>query len=284
MSSEYATPEEEIKVIASHKPDPIKLEEFLNKIKKEKKFPQTMNNILLERYLKISFNDVDCAFALLKSGLEMRAKAPYLFTDRDVISSDIQTACSTFQFVPLPKITKDKYKVTIIRFPKCDANLYDSVQVIKTALMMFDASYTIYDYMEDGFVEGEIFILDVEGYSFKQFLDLAKNVKTLLFYTNFLQEGAPVTLIRNHVCNTSSVFDSIMGMVKPILSKKVNDLVFFQRYGNMLLEHIDKEVLPSDYGGDEKSINELYEDWLKVFKTKRDYLLNDSNWKLNEDL
>lgn len=159
--------------------------------------------------------------------------------------------------------------MTIIRFPKCDANLYDSVQVIKAALMMFDANYIIYDYLEDGFVEGEIFILDVEGYSFKQFLDLAKNVKTLLTYTNFLQEGAPVTLISNHVCNTSSVFDSIMGMVKPILSKKVNELVFFHRYGNGILEHIDKDVLPQDYGGNEKCINELYEDWLKVFKTKR---------------
>lgn len=53
------------------------------------------DKILLERYLKISFNDVNCAFALLKSGLEMRAKAPYLFTDRDVMSSEIQTACNT---------------------------------------------------------------------------------------------------------------------------------------------------------------------------------------------
>ena len=175
-------------------------------------------------------------------------------------------SCS--QFVPLPKITKDKYKVTIIRFPKCDANLYDSVQVIKAALMMFDASYIIHD-NKDGFVEGEIFILDVEGYSFKQFLDLAKNVKTLLLYTSFLQETAPVVLVSNHIVNTSSVFDSIMGMVKPILSKKVNELVHFNRYGSGLLEHIEREVLPEDYGGNEKCINDLYEDWLKVFKTKR---------------
>lgn len=50
---------------------------------------------MLERYLKISYNDVDSAFSLLKSGLEMRSKAPYLFMDRDVMSSDVQTACST---------------------------------------------------------------------------------------------------------------------------------------------------------------------------------------------
>lgn len=54
-----------------------------------------VGNVLLERYLKISFNDVDAAFALLKSGLEMRAKAPYLFTDRDVTAADVNIACST---------------------------------------------------------------------------------------------------------------------------------------------------------------------------------------------
>lgn len=173
------------------------------------------------------------------------------------------------QFVPLPKITKEKYKVTVIRFHKCDASIYDSVQVIKSALMQFDANYTSYDNGADGFVAGEIFILDVEGYSFRQFLDLSKNVKTLLYYTSFLQEGAPVTLIHNHVSNTSTVLDGIMTMVKPILSKKINDLVSFHRLGSGMLEHIDKEVLPADYGGDEKCIDELYKDWMEVFKTKR---------------
>lgn len=173
------------------------------------------------------------------------------------------------QFVPLPKITKEKYKVTVIRFHKCDASIYDSVQVIKAALMQFDANYTMYDNGDDGFIAGEVFILDVEGYSFRQFLDLSKNVKTFLFYTNFLQEGAPVTLVHNHVANTSSVLDGIMTMVKPILSQKINELVSFHRQGSGILKQIDKEVLPSDYGGDEKCLDELYKDWLEKFKTKR---------------
>jgi hypothetical protein len=143
------------------------------------------------------------------------------------------------------------------------------VYVIKAALMMFDACYTIYDNGDDGFVAGEIFLLDVDGYSFRQFLDLSKNVKTLLFYTNFLQEGAPVTLVHNHVANTSSIFDGIMTLVKPILSKKISELVTFSRYGTALTEYIDKEVLPSDYGGDEKCLDDLYQDWLKVLETKR---------------
>ena len=171
--------------------------------------------------------------------------------------------------MPLPKITKEKYKVTVIRFHKCDASVYDSVHVIKAALMMFDACYTMYDNGDDGFVAGEVFILDVEGYSFRQFLDLSKNVKTMLFYTNFLQEGAPVTLIHNHVANTSSVFDGIITMVKPILSNKITELVSFHRYGTAIIDHIDKDVLPRDYGGDERSVDDLYQDWLRTLYTKK---------------
>lgn len=170
--------------------------------------------------------------------------------------------------MPLPKITKEHYKITVIRFHKCDASVYDSVYVIKAALMMFDACYTMYDNGDDGFVAGEIFILDVEGYSFRQTLDLSKNVKTLLYYTNFLQEGAPVTLVHNHIANTSSVFDTIMAMVKPILSKKISDLVTFHRYGSGIADIIEKEVLPSDYGGDEKCLDDLYKDWLIKLNTK----------------
>lgn len=205
------------------------------------------------------------------------------------------------QFCPLRKLTKEKYKITIIRFPKCDTSVYDTADVCKTALMMFDANYTIYD-NDDGLVEGEIYILDVSGFSFKQFLDVSKNVKTFIHYTKFLQECAPVHLICNHIANTSSVVDGIMTIIKPVLSKEVNDLVKFHKHGNdTMLEFVDKDVLPVDFGGTNGTIDEHYQDWLKVFETKRfvandlsnfsdgsvlihrDYLLNDDNWKTASD-
>jgi hypothetical protein len=50
------------------------------------------DKILLERYLKVSDFKLDEAFDLLKHGLELRLKAPHLFTDRDLSSKDIETA------------------------------------------------------------------------------------------------------------------------------------------------------------------------------------------------
>lgn len=134
---------------------------------------------------------------------------------------------------------------------------------------MFDANYITYD-NGDGLVEGEIFVLDVVGFSFKQFLDLSKNVKTLLAYTKFLQEAAPVKLISNHITNTSSILDGVMGLMKPILSKEISEVVHFHKYGgDTMLNFFDKDVLPIDYGGTNGTIDEHHKEWMAEFETKR---------------
>lgn len=147
--------------------------------------------------------------------------------------------------------------------------MYSTVDVIKTALMMFDANYVMYD-NGDGIVDGEIFILDIVGFSFRQFLDVSTNVKTFLVYTTFLQECAPVTLRCNHITNSSSIIDGVMALIRPILRKDITELVQFHKNpAETLTKIIDKDVLPIDYGGTNGTIDEHYKEWLKVFETKR---------------
>lgn len=134
---------------------------------------------------------------------------------------------------------------------------------------MFDVDYTFYD-NDEGLVEGEIFILDVEGFSFKQFLDVSKNAKTVLLYGKFLQEAAPVRLIINHITNTSTVFDGIMTLVKPVMSKEISEMIEVHKSPSTTLpSFIDRDVLPIDYGGTNGTIDDHYKAWLKIFETKR---------------
>lgn len=135
--------------------------------------------------------------------------------------------------------------------------------------MMFDVNYTMYD-TEEGLNEGEVFILDVVGFSFFQFLDVTKNAGNFSHYTKYLQECAPVRLKTNHIVNTSSVVDGIMKLLKPVLSKEVNEVVHFHKIGSdSILKDIEKDVLPIDYGGTNGTIDDHYKEWLKVFETKR---------------
>lgn len=163
--------------------------------------------------------------------------------------------------MPLPKLTKENHKVTIIRLfrdnTKCEGNV--CLHAMKAALLMFDEIHTFYD-NRNGFVDGDIFILDVKGFDFSQFLD---------FYTTSLHKIQPVTLICNHVLNASPVFNGVAAIVKSILSKRVNGLFHFHRTILDLPNCIDKDVLPVEYGGNEKSVDEIYREWMTVFHTKR---------------
>lgn len=141
---------------------------------------------------------------------------------------------------------------------------------------MFDANYTMYD-NNDALIEGEIFLLDIVGFTMRQFLDVTKNAKTILAYTKFLQEAAPVRLICNHITNTSSIMDGIMSLLKPILRKDINDSVQLHKVGSdTILKSIDKDVLPIDYGGTNGLLDDHYKEWLKVFETKR-FVANECN-------
>lgn len=53
------------------------------------------DHVLLQRYLKVSDNKLADAFALLKDGLELRKRSPDLFTNRDLMSKEIQTTFMT---------------------------------------------------------------------------------------------------------------------------------------------------------------------------------------------
>lgn len=74
--------------------DPVKLEKCLEEftvwIEEQDELPQSLDKILLVRYLKSTDFDVDRAKVLLKNGLKMRLKNPHIFTQRDPHSKEMR--------------------------------------------------------------------------------------------------------------------------------------------------------------------------------------------------
>lgn len=74
--------------------DPVQLENcletFLVWIKEQDELPQSLDKILLIRYLKASDFDVERAKVLLKNCLKMRLKNPHIFTQRDPHSKEMR--------------------------------------------------------------------------------------------------------------------------------------------------------------------------------------------------
>lgn len=173
------------------------------------------------------------------------------------------------QFCPLPKLTSDQKRILFIRFTTSDTSQYCCVDAIKMMLAMLDARYSIYDEKET-LADADILILDLNGYSFKHFLNAVKNPKTLFLYFKYIQETVPIATVAAHVLNPSWVVDRFMSLIKPILRKEVADSFQFHSRGlESLYETVPKEVLPNEYGGTVGSIDDLHATWMKTFESRR---------------
>ncbi|CAG9858028.1 unnamed protein product [Phyllotreta striolata] len=73
-----------------------------------------------------------------------------------------------------------------------------------------------------------------------------------------------------HIINHSPAIDAILTVAKGILNKKLYNRIFLHHTYDSLLEKIPKDLLPSDFCGDQKSIKELIDGFDELQKLKVD--------------
>lgn len=173
-------------------------------------------------------------------------------------------------FCPLPKLLNDKYRITVLCLINYDASQFDYVQIVKMAVMMFDARFTNYDDPAGNIASGECFVIDSKGMSFSHFLHVVKNVSTVRLYMKYIQEAVPFNIKKVHFINCSYIFYKMFALIKPLLNKELLEVIYFHTEGlESLYEHVPKEVLPTELGGDVGSMVEIYEQFQKFVISKR---------------
>ncbi|CRK97572.1 CLUMA_CG010958, isoform A [Clunio marinus] len=257
------------------------LEKFKEWTIKTKKFPRDMNEILLERYLKTCEDDLVKAQNLLEHNLMLRKEGPQLFTNRDIMSEEIQTAMSVTKLTAFPKLTSENYRIFMTRIDP-DPTHFDYLQSIRSALMLYDACDVMYDDEENKTIaSGYIFIVDAKGMSFQHSMKAMKHFSTARLYTRYVQEAVPFVIKKMHVFNSSWVLDRMFKLFRPFIKKEIYEMINFHTEGpHLMTNYLPKEFLPSDYGGDLQPIDEIHKDFIKKIEGKREYLMNDDNWKL----
>lgn len=155
------------------------------------------------------------------------------------------------------------------RFTTSDTSEYSVVDAIKMMLMALDARYVTPDDGEK-LADGDILILDMNGYTFNHFLEAARNPKSIFLYFKYVQETVPIETKAAHILNPSWIVDKFMALIRPVLKKEVADSFRFYSNGiEDLYESVPREVLPNEYGGSAGSIEDLHKAWMEVFLSKR---------------
>lgn len=163
---------------------------------------------------------------------------------------------------------------------------------------------------DNAVVCGHIEILDLANVTSAHFFQLEPVLMKKL--TIIGQEATPLRHKGFHIINAPQGTDTIFNMIKSFMSEKnrqrVSQIIFFnfdfyskKNFGysfsflffqlfvhnknlESFYEHVPKNILPVEYGGENGTIQEIIDYWEKKLLSYRDYFNEDKNYGVDESL
>ncbi|XP_046964294.1 uncharacterized protein LOC124533171 [Vanessa cardui] len=191
----------------------------------------------------------------------MRTLLPQFFGDYNV-KSDFGTLNEIVYLFLLPKLTDDYYRVIV-------SKLYDT-STLKTSHLMdyYRKNIILADYLKaHDYMTGFIVILD---YSETNIVDLVSklNPVDLKQAMSIFIQGYGMRIKGIYIISTSKVVNSLVAILKQVLSAKVADRINVIKSVEDLHKYMPNEILPKEYGGEERCIKDLRDELLDVLSSE----------------
>ncbi|CAG5047386.1 unnamed protein product [Parnassius apollo] len=212
----------------------------------------------LERIIIISKGSVERAKSKLDKNCTLRTLMPQFYKFID-FKTEYKYSDIVWDGV-LPKMTDDFYRIYSLknvgkRFDDGDMNYFRLIVAIAeyvTAHDYFRGIIIILDYLETNLIE----LLKV--------LDFAK----LRQFITLLTDGYGVRIKAFHIITPSKTVEAFVAILKQVLSAKVGQRIQIHKDLESLHKVVQKDVLPVELGGNERSIVELHKEWIDVLSSK----------------
>ncbi|XP_046737799.1 alpha-tocopherol transfer protein-like isoform X2 [Diprion similis] len=208
----------------------------------------------------------------------MRSIVPEFFSQRDITRAEMREITSTIQTPPLPGLTKNGRRVIVMRGAEKEIATPNVAEMMKLVLMIGDIRLA----EELIGVAGDVYILDATVATPTHFAKFTPAI--LKKFLTCVQEAYPVKLKEIHVVNISPLVDTIVNFVKPFLKEKIRNRIFVHSNFKTLYDHVPKEILPSEYGGDAGPIQPIHEAWIKKLEDYGPWFAAQEAIKTNEAL
>ncbi|KAJ6645817.1 Alpha-tocopherol transfer protein-like [Pseudolycoriella hygida] len=208
----------------------------------------------------------------------VRSAIPEFFYDRDPSYTNLKEAISRGVTLPLP--IPEKYnssRVMLIRHGVYDPQKLGIEDVMKVAYMINDILI-----MEDDFaiVCGQTILIDLRGLTLSHVGQCTPSIIKKM--THSIQEAYPVRQKGIHFVNPSSIFDAVFKIFYNFMSSKIKKRIFVHDSFESLYKHINKEILPTEYGGNAGSVQSIADEWQRKLMEKRDWFIDDGKYKTDE--
>ncbi|XP_026314293.1 alpha-tocopherol transfer protein-like [Hyposmocoma kahamanoa] len=237
---------------------------------KQPHLPQGALNdeIIIRRLVTQSFS-VEKVKKKVDNYYTIRRKVPEVLCNRDPLSPPVDKCLKQGYWVVLPKKTPDNKRVNIYRStPSSDIIVMD---IIKVAFMIGDFRLHCDD------MGGDHWIFDFKHNTLQQasqFNPLL--IMKIMFYLNYCFGPKVVGM---HLVNLPPFAATILAIFKKhMTAKMVQRLHTYEKFDE-LYDVIPKNIFPKEYGGDEKSCQEISDEWMKTFQSSpwREYFIAQDN-------
>ncbi|CAG9791525.1 unnamed protein product [Diatraea saccharalis] len=211
----------------------------------------------LERTIIRSKGSVERAKERLDKLCTSRPQIPDFFKEFDVRTSLLKDMEITF----LPKLTKDHYRVY---FARCVGNNFKSET--------FDAIYKRVIYMLEylcahDYSCGLLLVLDFQQMDLFEYLKHF-NIVNMAHLINLMLSGYGFRIKGLHIITNSKLIDSLMAIFKQVFSNKIAGRIQVFRNIEDFYENFDRNILPEEYCGQERSIVNLNQQWMDILDSE----------------
>ncbi|XP_077284854.1 clavesin-1-like [Arctopsyche grandis] len=225
-------------------------------------------------FLHSNYYDMKATQDTIEYYFTLKTGTPDLFSGRNVGSSRMKVALDITHMVALPYKTSEGYNILVYRFSDTDYTKMNFADLVRMFCMFNDLRLS-----EDGLSEGYIVIFDMKGCSLGHLTRVS--LPALRSFMLYIQDAHPARLKRINVVHTASFINQVMYIVKPFIKGALMSLLHLTSNGPASL--IDIELLPSDYGGPLKSLEEFHKEQRELMETSyKDWLIDTETFKVEE--
>ncbi|GFQ74767.1 alpha-tocopherol transfer protein [Trichonephila clavata] len=208
---------------------------------KETDLTPCMDDNFLLMFLRARKFDCQLAFNLIKKYYMAPVTYPSMF--RNFTPRSCMNAINSNLHYFLPYRNADGCAILLSKFGQWDPRTLSCDELLRFNIMCNEMA------IKNPVTQicGVITIADMKDFSWSHLLQI--QISDVRCFVSTLQDCLPIRHKTTHIINHSSIFSVLFSLVKPLLTEKVKNRIYFHDDLQSLHKQISPEILPESLGG-----------------------------------
>ncbi|XP_066251991.1 alpha-tocopherol transfer protein-like [Euwallacea similis] len=227
-------------------------------------FPKHVDPLFIRTTLRFSKHNLEKTKQKLENHLAARHLYPEIYKNRSPVSQEILQAMNTVNISFMPKLTSKGNRVIVSSLNQYDPSEFNTYNCAKLFFMTIDLCFSC-DYI----CAGDILIFDTTNFSVNHITRFFGPVFKII--SALPKQAYAVRVKQMHFVNAPSAFVKMIGLIKKLSHPKVREAIYVHESPEQLLEAVGAQYLPSNYGGELRSLRE-------ITLNGYNFLIENANW------